>query len=63
MPDLDIDVNRLHIGRLVLAKPVTGETHVLRIDGAVHIADRRAQLVADARRCAGRASRVATDCG
>jgi len=48
LPDLDIDVNRLHIGRLVLAKPVTGETHVLRIDGAVHIADRRAQLVADA---------------
>jgi len=48
LPDLDIDVNRLHIGRLVLAKPVTGETHVLRVDGAVHIADRRAQLVADA---------------
>ena len=48
LPDLDIDVNRLHIGRLVLAKPVTGETHIVRIDGAVHIADRRAQLVTDA---------------
>ncbi|MEH3159397.1 MAG: translocation/assembly module TamB domain-containing protein [Sphingomonas taxi] len=48
LPDLDIDVNRLHVGRLVLAKPVTGETHIVRIDGAVHIADRRAQLVADA---------------
>ena len=48
LPDLDIDVNRLHVGRLVLAKPVTGETHIVRIDGSVHIADRRAQLVADA---------------
>ncbi len=48
LPDLDIDVNRLHVGRLVLAKPVTGETHIVRIDGAVHIADRRAQLVTDA---------------
>ncbi|MCP3734552.1 translocation/assembly module TamB domain-containing protein [Sphingomonas sp. RP10(2022)] len=48
LPDLDIDVNRLHVGRLVLAKPVTGETHIVRIDGAVHIADRRAQLITDA---------------
>ncbi|WP_287978162.1 translocation/assembly module TamB domain-containing protein [Sphingomonas sp.] len=48
LPDLDIDVNRLHIGRLVLQKPVTGQTHIVGIDGSVHIADRRAQLVADA---------------
>ncbi|MBB4153536.1 translocation and assembly module TamB [Sphingomonas jinjuensis] len=48
LPDLDIDVNTLHIGRLVLQKPVTGQTHMMRIDGQVHIADRRAQLVADA---------------
>lgn len=48
LPDLDIDVNRLHVGRLVIAKPVTGQTHIVRIDGAVHIADRRAQLVTDA---------------
>jgi translocation and assembly module TamB len=48
LPDLDIDVNRLHVGRLVIAKPVTGQTHMVRIDGAVHIADRRAQLVTDA---------------
>ena len=48
LPDLDIDVNRLHVGRLVLQKPVTGQTHIVRIDGSVHIADRRAQLVADA---------------
>lgn len=48
LPDLDIDVDRLHVGRLVLAKPVTGQTHIVRIDGKVHIADRRAQLVTDA---------------
>ena len=48
LPDLDIDVNRLHVGRLVIAKPVTGQTHMVRIDGSVHIADRRAQLVTDA---------------
>ena len=48
LPDLDIDVNKLHIGRFVIGKPVTGEKHIVRIDGAVHIADRRAQLVTDA---------------
>ncbi len=44
LPDLDIDVNRLRIGRFVIGKPVTGQTHMLKIAGAVHIADRRAQL-------------------
>ena len=48
LPDLDIDVNRLRIGRFVLAAPVTGQAHALSIDGQVHIADRRAQLVANA---------------
>ncbi|MDE0878355.1 MAG: translocation/assembly module TamB domain-containing protein, partial [Sphingomonas bacterium] len=48
LPDLDIDIDRLHIGKLVLEKPVTGQKHVIRIDGKVHIADRRAQLVTDA---------------
>ncbi|HEU0043683.1 translocation/assembly module TamB domain-containing protein [Sphingomonas sp.] len=48
LPDLDIDVNRLHIGRLVIAAPVTGRQHVLRIDGTAKIADRRAQITADA---------------
>ena len=44
LPDLDIDVNRLRIGRFIIGKPVTGQTHMLNIAGAVHIADRRAQL-------------------
>jgi len=48
LPDLDIDVDRLKVDRLVLAKPVTGQAHIIRIDGAVHIADRRAQLVTHA---------------
>ena len=48
LPDLDIDVNRLRIARFVLAAPVTGQAHALSIDGQVHIADRRAQLVANA---------------
>ncbi|MDQ2893315.1 MAG: translocation/assembly module TamB domain-containing protein [Pseudomonadota bacterium] len=48
LPNLDIDVDKLHIGRLVLAAPVTGQKHIIRIDGSVHIADRRAQLIADA---------------
>ena len=48
LPDLDIDVNKLHVGRFVLEAPVSGQKHIIRIDGAVHIADRRAQLVTDA---------------
>ena len=48
LPDLDIDVNSLKIGRFVIAAPVTGQAHVLSIDGQAHIADRRAQLVANA---------------
>lgn len=48
LPDLDIDVDRLRIGRFVLAAPVTGRPHILGIDGVVHIADRRAQLTARA---------------
>jgi translocation and assembly module TamB len=48
LPDLDIDVNRLQIARFVIAKPVTGATHIVKIDGAVHIADKRAQLTTNA---------------
>ncbi len=48
LPDLDIDVNRLVIDRFLIAKPVTGQTHIVKIDGAVHIADKRAQLTTNA---------------
>ena len=48
LPDLDIDVNRLTLKRFVIGAPVTGQRHVLAIDGKVHIADRRAQVTASA---------------
>jgi len=54
LPDLDIDVNRLRVGRFLLAAPVTGQAHALSFDGQVHIADRRAQLVANASALRGR---------
>ena len=57
LPDLDVDLNKLHIGRFVVAAPVTGQAHVVRIDGRTHIADRRAQLTVDA--AALRAANVA----
>ena len=47
LPDLDIDIGRLTIARMILAKPVTGAVHILKIDGQTHIADRRAQVTAD----------------
>lgn len=48
LPDLDIDIGSLKVDRLVLGKAVTGEQHVIRLDGVAHIAGRRAQLVANA---------------
>ena len=48
LPDLDIDIARLKIARFVIAAPVTGQTHVLSLAGSTHIANRRAQLTADA---------------
>ncbi|MGE4432312.1 MAG: translocation/assembly module TamB domain-containing protein [Sphingobium sp.] len=47
LPDLDIDVNRLEIGRLQIDPGVTGQRHLLGFAGKVHIADRRAQIEAD----------------
>ena len=48
LPDLDIDVDRLSIARLVIDRSVTGRQHQLGIGGSVHIADRRAQVAANA---------------
>ena len=47
LPDLDVDIGRLTVERMVLAKAVTGQAHILKIDGAMHIADKRAQVTAD----------------
>jgi len=49
LPDLDIDVNRLDIGRLQIDESVTGQRHLLGLVGTVHIADKRAQIKAEGR--------------
>ena len=43
LPDLDIDIGRLSVARFVMEPAVSGARHIARIDGAAHIADRRAQ--------------------
>lgn len=48
LPDLDIDVGRLEVGRLRIDAPVTGKPHLVNLAGRVHIADGRAQLSARA---------------
>ncbi|WP_296617375.1 translocation/assembly module TamB domain-containing protein [Sphingomonas sp.] len=48
LPDIDIDIGRLKVDRLLLKAPVTGQQHIIRLDGIAHIADRRAQLIANA---------------
>ncbi|WP_114952836.1 translocation/assembly module TamB domain-containing protein [Sphingosinicella terrae] len=47
LPDIDIDVGRLRIGRLLVDPPVTGQRHLLSIDSAIQIADGRAQVGLD----------------
>jgi translocation and assembly module TamB len=47
LPDLDIDIGRLRVDRLVLEPPVAGQRRVARIDGTAKIADRRAQVRLD----------------
>ena len=55
LPDYDIDVGRLAIDRLIIEPAVTGQRHVAKIGGTVHIAEGRAQIEAavDALRAQG----------
>lgn len=53
LPDLDIDIGRLKIDRLVLAAPVTGSERIVAIDTSAKIADRRAQVTGTANSTAG----------
>jgi translocation and assembly module TamB len=46
LPDIDIDIGRIAVERIDLAPPVSGARRIARLDGRVHIADRRAQVVA-----------------
>src|SRR3546814_6944240 len=49
LPDIDIDVGRLQVGRLLVDPAVTGHRHLLTLGGQAKIADGRAQVTANAR--------------
>lgn len=49
LPDLDIDIDRLAVERLLVDPAVTGQRHLVSLAGTAHIAHGRAQLTADAR--------------
>lgn len=53
LPDLDIDVGRLAVDRLVFEPAVAGERQEARLSGKVAIADRRAQIGAKAETIGG----------
>jgi translocation and assembly module TamB len=44
LPDIDIDVGRLHIGQLIVDPPVTGRPHVMSVESRIRIDDGRAQV-------------------
>ncbi|NYF32411.1 translocation/assembly module TamB domain-containing protein [Sphingopyxis sp. JAI108] len=53
LPDLDIDVGRLRVDRFVFEPAVAGERQVATFSGRVAIADRRAQVSANAETISG----------
>ncbi len=53
LPDLDIDVGLVRVDRFVFEPPVAGERQVARLNGKIAIADRRAQVTANAETIAG----------
>jgi translocation and assembly module TamB len=53
LPDYDIDVNKLSVGRLEIGPAVAGQRYIAKIDGQAHVADRRAQIQANAATIAG----------
>ncbi|CAN5190827.1 translocation/assembly module TamB domain-containing protein [soil metagenome] len=61
LPDLDIDIDRLKIDKLILARGVAGARRIASIDAATHIADGRAQITADARADSGDRLRASLD--
>lgn len=48
LPDLDIDVGNLRVDRFIFEPAVAGERQEARLNGKVAIADRRAQITANA---------------
>lgn len=53
LPDLDIDVGLVRVDRLVFESSVAGERQVAKLNGKIAIADRRAQVTANAETIAG----------
>ncbi|MDO9369791.1 MAG: translocation/assembly module TamB domain-containing protein [Sphingopyxis sp.] len=53
LPDLDIDVGQLRIDRFVFEPAVAGERQVATLNGRIAIADRRAQVTANAATISG----------
>ena len=53
LPNIDIDICRLNVGRLMIDPPVTGYRHLLSLSGGAKIADGRAQVALDANAIAG----------
>ena len=53
LPDIDIDIGRLTVGRMLVDSPVTGYRHLLSLDGKANIADGRAQVALNAAAIAG----------
>lgn len=53
LPDLDIDVGLVRVDRFVFEPPVAGERQVAKLSGKIAIADRRAQVTANAETIAG----------
>jgi translocation and assembly module TamB len=48
LPDIDIDIGRLAVARLHIDPAVTGQRHLMSLDGSARIADGRAQVALDA---------------
>lgn len=48
IPDMDLTLGELRVDRFIIDPPVTGQRHIVRIAGQATIADRRAQIRADA---------------
>ena len=49
LPQIDIDIDKLEIGRLVLGEEISGAERILSAAGEAHIADGRAQVDLDVR--------------
>nr|MDP8994272.1 hypothetical protein [Pseudomonadota bacterium] len=47
LPDIEIDVGRLHIGRLLVDPAVTGRRHLMSVESRIRIDDGRAQASLD----------------